>query len=695
MVGLFLEVLSIPSGPTSPAPLTSNDLQNILHPLRHTAQRVTTQIETFANNLESFKAKSPRPHDTQSFLEACDLMKKYRETAVHSMKELSKNNNAKKSKHTSPATNRDNGAQSSSSKLDEQIRRWQLEAETWDLFYQILCVNDPESRIRAKRAAKTSLQILHRYSTDREVWEKFLEVDHFALECVVVLKWLERTSKDFTEDIDALISELEIKAERGQGLWAHGWLYTKEAIKGAKRLRSWPQPLDPNDPGITISLLNSEQKESLITQLDPDAVTRQRHGLQKQDRFYEQATWLTCWKMLRQGESWSKIRNWSEEHLENWRAISLCGAVGSSDGSTDDGNSRMMSYKSQESWRAACSALANNPSSNPFERAVYALLCGETEPAYAVCRGWSDHLYVYLNHVILSRYREFCKQLSRKMSYSPSNDMALVLEPPAYANLNGFLNSMHNNERIKEEARNPYRTIQSAIVCQNYDSFFYNQANAVSKISSRSNIQSLVPKSSTIPQVDNASLIAATDKESVRIVAHFFLTLVCIGGLRADSHYINITSNNVVAYIDQLKISGRTEFIPLYASLLPQSVAQMVLGRVLIDVVDPIEREQRVKAIKRHNIDLTAVLDNQWQWALSEANAKEDTTSPIKLRKSIVKQPDGPGRIGPVQKTLIGRNIPLHDERLIRSVEWRRYESNPWPNICSQGAFLYKRFFGE
>ncbi|PGH34751.1 nuclear pore complex protein [[Emmonsia] crescens] len=689
------DAITISSGPASPGLLTTSDIQQVLNPLRNTADRVTSQIEAFAQSLNQFRQHAHgRPGDPETFREACRLVQKYQKIAETAAKELSRTNSLRKMKQS--AINRDTGASQSLNrgKLDEQIRRWQLEAETWELLLQMLSIDDPESRARAQRAQQTVLQSLHRYSSDQEVWNKFLEADHFALENVVVLKWLEKTARSSPQDIDGLISELETQAERGQGLWAHGWLYTKETIKGAKRLRSWPQPLEPEDPGLTMSLLSVEKQEPLVTQLDPDAVTRQQHGLQKQDQFYEKAAWLTCWKMLRQGQSWKKIQEWSHERLENWRAISVCGTPTEDENNAADSSlTRLMSCRSQESWRRACLALANNPVTSNFEKAVYALICGETEPVYAICQGWGDYIYVFFNHSILARYREFCKQFHRKMSFSPTTDMALSLEPPAYDSIYTFLDNVKRNDRTAVEARNPYRTIQAAILSKNYNPFFFHQANAVSKAASLSNKATLVPKT-VIANVDDASLIAARDEDAIRIISHLFLVLQSLGYVRSDSHFVQTASVNVIGYINLLRKAGKLELIPLYASLLPENTAHVVLGNVLIDIVEPEDRERQVTIMKRLNINISAIVESQWQLVTSQADAKEDKTTTIRLKRSVINQAKGPGRIGPIKKNLIGRRISHEDEYLIRCLEWHRYADDQLPNICPRGTHLYKRFMG-
>ncbi|KAJ9212383.1 hypothetical protein DTO166G4_6014 [Paecilomyces variotii] len=679
---------------STPDLFTSAGVQQALHPLRRTADRVTRQIEAFAEKLDRFKQHEHRPNDISSFQAAYQLVKSYQVIAEDQIQGITRQNTLKRAKSGWRAS-RDSQDGIGSPKTEEELKRLQLEADTWDLLLNFLSVDDPATRAHSTSAQETAFQHLHRYSTDREVWEQFLSADRFASECVIVMKWLEQTARASSNDIDSLIADLEAQAERGQGLWAHGWLYTKETIKGQKRLRAWPQPLEPDDPGLIRSLLGSENRQPLVTQLDPDAITRQKHGLEKQDQFFERATWLTCWKMLREGQSWSKIREWSQERLESWRAVSLCGSnidTRSKTSQEDDGMTRMMNCRSHESWRTACSALAQNQNTEDFERAVYALLAGETEPAYKVCQSWDDYLYVFYNHVLLSRYQGFCKQFQRKLNHPANGNVAFLPEPDAYDEVRKFLETVKGHERISVEARNPYRTIQSAILCKDYDSFFVAFANAVSKVAMTSE-SDLVPDLSPT-HVEDSALIAAKDQDSLRIATHLYVIAKSLGYARADSHFSQTAAVTLIGYIDFLQKVHLVDLIASYASLLPAPLAHSVLARVLIDVVDPKERKIQARSMHKHKIDMQAVLRTQWEWVLSDAMQVEDVNSTIRLSKSV-RGGDGYKELAPVKKNFVGKYVSPEDERTIRCLEWHRYLEDQWQRICQLGTLLYKRFYAS
>ncbi|EED24145.1 nuclear pore complex protein Nup107, putative [Talaromyces stipitatus ATCC 10500] len=672
---------------------SSPGIQEALHPLRHTADRVTRQMQAFAEKLDKFKQQD-RDQDA-TYQAAYSLIKSYHQNASDAIKDASRQSTIQKAKM---GWNTSRVADQPDAKSKEDLRRLQLEVDTWDLFLNLIALDEPTAQAHCKEAQKSVFQNLHRYSTDKEIWLQFLDADKYAAECAMVLRWLEVKAKSSSQHLDAMIANLEAQADRGSGLWAHGWLYTKESIKGQKRLRAWPQPLEPGSPGLLASLLDSDNKEPLITQLDPDAVIRQKHGLQKQDKFYEEATWLTCWKMLRQGETWEKIQEWSQERLEGWRAVSLCGSRVEDQSSgtkkqVGDSMTRMMNCQSQDTWRAACSALARNPNTGDYEKAVYALLSGETEPAYHVCQSWDDYLYVFYNNILLSRYREFCSQFSRKLSHSPLASVPFVPGPMDYNAIKRFLDSLKSHESVGMEARNPYSTIQAAILGRNFDSFFLSMADAASESNKALLNESLVPDI-LATGVDSSALIAVRDKDALRIISHMYIVTQRLSYTRSDAHFSEKGALNVMAYAENLHQAGLTDWIPLYASFMPPQLAPKVVVRVLIDIKETRDQDRMSNLLERHGIDMSAVQIALAKYIVAKApkSEKRTVTFDHKIRRDKAK---GVVILLPPSKKFTGEIMSAKIEGVIRCVEWLTFLKAKWGTICASMEFLYKRLFGN
>ncbi|KAJ5682266.1 hypothetical protein N7462_005431 [Penicillium macrosclerotiorum] len=692
-------VVSFPNSarglPGSPKLFTeSGAAHEAVEPLRRTADRVTRQIEAFAEKLDQFKRKNATD-EFQSVQAAYRLVESYRDLAQTALQDFNRQQTLRQAK---TGFRLSSTADAKNEEEQRQLQDLQLEVNTWRLLLNLISIDDPASRASFVEGQQSAFQNLHRYSSDREIWEEFLNADQYALECVVAMRWLEETAKAQSEEIDNLIADMESKAQRGQGLWAHGWLYTKEAIKGHKRLRAWPQPLEPNDPGISRSLLTTDDQKPLITQLDPDALTRQKHGLQPQDEFYERATWMTCWKMIRQGDSWTTIREWAQGRLENWRAVSLCGSsVDKETANTrtpaDDGLTRLMNSRTHDSWRAACSALAQDPNTEEFQRAVYALLCGESEPAARVCTTWDDFLYVYFNRVVLSRYQGFCRQFQRKLSHFAASSVAFKPEPAGHSDLQKFFQYLRGNERtrVSSQAAAPFRIIQAAILSKSYDSFFSYLAQAVSLESKKSTKSTVVPDMKA-SSVDKAYATAAAHHEALKAATHIYVIVNSISYVRADTQFLETASVNITGYIADLQEKGLFDLIPLYASLLPTKMCHAVLSKIMVEMMNDDRMKQQVRIVQKHGIDIHAVLDTQWAW-LSECVSSIERSPALAGYSRVRRLPDGSRVLMPPKKDLIGITIEDEDEKLIRSLEWLRSLGGQWSKICDRGAWLYRKFF--
>lgn len=681
----------------SPQLFTAAGAQEALHPLRRTADRVVRQIEAFADKLDQFKRKNSTD-EFQRIQAAYTLVESYRDYAQHAIQDLEKQNTLKRAKAGRKSTGDDSAAIEESGRIETL----KLEADTWRLLLNLISVDDPASRASFKQGQQTAFQNLHRYSSDREIWEQFIGADQYALECVLAMKWLEETAKGNTKEIDSIIQESLERSERGQGLWSHGWLFTKEQIKGHKRLRAWPQPLEPSDPGVTRALLSRRDQRPLVTQLDPDARIRQSNLLEDQDAEYEKSAWATCWKMLRLGENWSTIREWAEGHLENWRAVSLCGSSVDSAASNashirtpvDDGMTRLMNSNSIESWRIACAALTRDPNTSEYERAVYALLCGESEPATAACKTSDDFLYVYFNRVVLSRYQGFCKQFQRKLNQSPTTPVAFHPEPAGYADLEKYLGYLRGHAVVGEQARDPFRALQATILSKSYNSYFSALAHAVSQVYVPSRDEISVVPSLPHSQNDPSIVRVAEDEDALKTASHIFLIAHSIGYTRSDAQFFEVASVVVAGYIVALKERQLYELIPLYASLLPSSMCYEVVPKILVEITDPKDRKQHIRLMQKHGIDIDAVMEAQWTWLSNQVPSVQHSRSVVGYSR-VVQRPDGSRVLVPPKKDLVANVPEWLDDQLISSLEWLRAAGGKWNRICELGAWLYRKFFGK
>lgn len=669
--------------------LTSADVQEALHPLRRAADRVGRQIEQFAEHLDKFKSKEASLNKAQKYKAACQLVKKYQTIAEDTVKTLSAKttpipfprvawNEVGDEELYAPGRHPDTKA--------ADLARWKSEAQTWKLFHKLLLNQEPQHQALIEQASRQPFIGLSRYSPDNEIWDRFLETDGYAQECVIALQWFESTASSSPQLLDSMIKQLEDSADRGEGLWAHGWLYTKEAIKGQKRLRSWPNPLPADASGLDISMQNSDGRP-LITQLDPDARSRQNRALQKQDECHERATWMTCWKMLREGASWDEVADWASASLEGWRAVSLCGSGGAVKAQAG-GLFRFMSAQVLETWQSACKSAAEG-ATDPYEKAVYGLLCGSNDEI-DVARTWEDFLYLYYNETIIRRYHNFVHQFNSHVGL-PSKALLPENGSP-HDKFLSFVEKIKATFFTNDKPISPFRSIQTTLLCRDYSDALITQGLAVRQAANAFEDSRLLPVTDAVAG-DAASIAAGEDNDGLRVITHIQIILQSLGLLDSNPNFQEQISATPIGYLTLLLKAGKMDLLPLYASQLPGDLTAEVLGRALIDITDHEERQTQVTLMKEFGINVGAVLEAQWFWALSAVYDAEPGPPQFK-KPNILQSATSEGKASSLIVRFIGEDITTHDDLLIRSLEWHRFVKDEWDRTCVYASQLYKHLLG-
>lgn len=361
--------------PRSESPLDLG-LRDASDSLREMAERVGKEVETFAERLDEFLDSLPKSDTYEAVLGLVDEYQSIAKDAAYKLDAEHRRDRAhvlrqEWSETAQVASAAPTNALAAPAYLSSaesigaarrekvvQQRKWQQEADIWDLFRLMLELHhnpDKRAQKRERDSRLADLGNVHRYTSEAELWDRFLLTDDVARERDLVRRWLEQTVEHQASDVTGIAEELETKAGRGKGLWSHGWMHTRETIKHEKRLRAWPEP----DALPLPTLRRKDNNEALVTSLDPDAASRQNRALEQADAFAERALWITCWEMLRRGRSWQEVSEWCEQHHEPWRAS----VIGKSSDPTD--------VTSNAVWRRMCYLASQSDSCSDFEAAVY------------------------------------------------------------------------------------------------------------------------------------------------------------------------------------------------------------------------------------------------------------------------------------------------------------------------------------
>ena len=570
----------------------------------------------------------------------------------------------------------------------QDLKEWEEERQTWRLLWLMLELeyspsnSHPYPSWHEEHFTRPSKpQPIHQYSSDQDVWKSFLAEHDEAWEKNVVVEWLKIGAEETGPDITTSVTEDELNCNNRSGPWSHGWLHTKEAIKNVKELRSWPKPLDPNSPGIDTALANPDGTH-IVTQLDPDAFTRQGRAISQADVSRERATWQACWEMLRRGRSWDTVRDWCQGRVEGWKALAMHG---------DPRGSSLGAWHSRALWRSICLIAAKDGGINPYENAVYGALSGDVSTVEKVVRSCDDYLFAHYNSHLLQRFdfyigRKFPDRLplnlkERQITTSIADARSLDISTVELAQ------KMRNMDSLKAEAKHPMKLLQSSLISREFRNFVQNTGIKLAQSANQAGRSKLMRLSrKPLLEPDLAADITFDDYDLLRILTHMILIFQELDPSAYKSHAIE---NIVVAYIDYLGKAGKHQLMPLYASRLSKKRSIQCMGRQLPFIVDPPERETVMRLMEQYGLDVQEILKTQIVMIMEDTspNVAKSTAFPS---LDILDHSRKPLVMPTVRKNFLGEGMTEDEQDLVNGFEWYLLLDGSWAETMSMGTMLYK-----
>lgn len=691
---------------------TPGETEAVLYPLQDAANRVGNEVEKFAEFLDGYNPLRATDGDERREM-AFDLIELYHKTALDTLDRLRDRHESERRKIEGLSWRRkmrgfkitqDNDDMDMENSDDEEefieisrttvkdLIRWEQEAQTWDLLKRLAHLRFTDPNIGNEFEPRQNP--IHKYSTEREAWNHFLQTDNLALERKTVLKWLQDTAEESGEEIDVLVQDLQQNADRGD-IIAHGWLHTRAAIKLQKNQHSWPRPLDPNSREIQKIMWNASKTEPLITQLDPDSVTRQGRKLEVQDEYFERAIWLGCYQMLRRGRSVAEIKEWCMDRTEVWRAISISGLPDEKPLEDDEeGNAA-----SGALWRRMCFALARKGGNDEYERAVYGILSGDIQSVEPVCQTWDDFIFAHYNALLRTQFDNYIQSGAQKLMDGTMNfgtlDAVVLHGDNAIAGKR-LVESLKSDPRTIAETSHPMKLLQGVLIGDQFADFIYQQGLALSKFANAETTSNLIPRSNEQPKdQDITDYVNLGDHDSLRVFTHAILIFrglgLDMGGVLKES----VIENVIVAYISFLRLANKGELIPLYCSQLSGARRYATLSRTLIDITDNEQRVTQIRLMRELGLDVQQFVNYQSRFLLAD-HPDEATDYPSPKSFQVLMDDRNGNR--KVRRDFMGQDSETLDRidlLLIRSLEWYLLVDGLWSETFMVGRMLYQRFYSE
>lgn len=669
------------------------DVQSAVGPLREMADRIGSQAELFAQTLDEALSKLPSSaSESLKFEWANEIIQEFHALAAFHVHDLNKALSPERRRQTRQEW-ADQARLSGTASVSEQpslfktstiaerktqevkdMRDLQQEADLWDLLHIMLELRPFEAEAEQERQERRQklhkMGAVHRYTSEDDLWERFYLTNEVAVERQKVKAWLERKAENQAGDMRDIVDELEKKAGRGKGMWSSGWMHTREKIKGEKRLRNWPDDIDSHPPKIR----RADDNDLVATRLDPDAPLRQQRVLEKPDAFFERAVWITCWEMLRRGMSWNDICQWCETRKEGWRASCL----GAAADTAEPGSSRA-------AWRHLCRLTAQSGCSSDHEAAVFALLGGGEDAVKKVCRTADDKIYAFYNAKLLRAFDSFVvantperstiAQWNRKIDANAIETRELADQATS-----DLLARLRKEPATRDEMLQPMKVIQSYLLADEVGTLLNTVGIMVGETARTHDAEGVIFFRSRKPvNVDEqvGEREVALDPRTLRMAAHISIIWRVLTREPLEGDDLLEDDNIVVGYIQALRMAGKRDLIPMYASRLQESRYTLVLGRVLQDISEGEEQTRMLKLLQDYNLDVVAILSEHLDIALqaSFANMGEIKTS-IRILERTTET-----KLHPGQRIIAGSlpdEVTQADEALVTALQWFQLYHGHW-----------------
>ncbi|KAF2083581.1 hypothetical protein K490DRAFT_51300 [Saccharata proteae CBS 121410] len=678
--------------------------QDIL-PLRSMAERVGKEVERFAESIDSWHRDVSRDNATplsrhRSTMRLVDRLVDEAANNVHSLKKkLASEKKGAPNKRLIRVRETDDNFNPPEEDEDDlgfgdedtpaRLKRWRSEAATWNLLQTMLSQNVPEPGRDLEADKRQRLQAmtpLDAFTPEEEIWDRFLAENDTAQERELILQWLESTADESGEDLETISNRVGNETGRGTGAWTQGLMDTKMRIKQEKLLHNWNQSSGTVEPEIT----RKETGELIVSQLDPDAPTRQNRALETSDERHEAGVWSVIWDMVRRGKSWKEIKDWCAERNEQWRSVSLGKSY-----ANDYARTPLRCANSGLLWRRICYA-ASQAGQSDFERAVYGIMAGDVASVEPICHSWDDALYARMNALLLCQLDQYLA------ANFPDRMMASLTRPnprPDLLQLSGgdqiatasAVQSLSERPSTRAESREPIKMIQGSLIRKTFGDFAFQLGIALSKRASAENGASALLEFTDAP-VQEAYLSFVDDWDALRIATHIWIICNSLGMVGEDNQNRALYENIIVSYTTFLRLAGKIELVPLYAMQLPDDRANMVLGMSCIDIRNFEEQKTQVKLMQGLNLDVDEVIGKQFEYTMARVNLASRRGDFI--AKYEILEPTSsvmyPGHR--IKENFLDEDITADEDMLIRSCEWWMHVPGRWSETFTTMAEALKEF---
>jgi nuclear pore complex protein Nup107 len=331
-----------------------------------------------------------------------------------------------------------------------------------------------------------------------------------------------------------------------------------------------------------------------------------------------------------------------------WKAASLRGSILRYEPKNNDelpsGN------QNRTLWKAIAAAAASDEALDMYQRAVYAILCGDVRNAFPACQTWEDFLWA--NVTCLLEYKIQQKLYENAQLLIPAHSVTLKL--PFYPfNEKGIFDSLlnHDNLSIRDTTTELFHSFQMHFILNDMHNFF----------------------ASIQEQLEQVPVDEALDTElmhGLRFLSHL---IILLRHLELETGSFN-TNYILLRYIKLIQSEGKNELVAMYFEFLPLSEQIQGYAEFLGGITE--NKSLYYQLGLDHKLDMLEI--------------SVYTVSKM-LENSLLGQ-SLPEDIPDVQTTSLDNEISPQDIQLINTLEWLGFEDNQIESLVQFSNSLMRRY---
>ncbi|KAH6599616.1 hypothetical protein BASA50_002958 [Batrachochytrium salamandrivorans] len=348
--------------------------------------------------------------------------------------------------------------------------------------------------------------------------------------------------------------------------------HSYEVSKGVREhiiVKQWLESIAPDFQPSSWAI----GEDQVVSELDPDAPTRQNRRMAPEDQSYETELLRTIYEYLRRGRL-SDAFHLCAACDQPWRIASLGGGAFRDDpfvdGFKDFDGEQFHGNENRMLWKAVCYQIALDENAHPYERAIYGVLSGDVKNALSACHSWEDHIWVRYHAMIEALTSKALCDMPKPFAFDQEISLPLPnvdLEPHTiFTDL-----SKSEDARISREASEPFHIIQAHLILNSLDVLFASLSAQL--IEMEQNLDT--PAIAGLPRV-------------LRFSAHLILLLREMGVVEVaeHSHHVHFLLRK---YIEMLMVAGKGDLIAMYIAFLPSEMQVDCYSSFLQDVNEDLE----------------------------------------------------------------------------------------------------------